>query len=452
MTQSLYTSLVSKVIFPLHESLKSHHSVSVRQSLERSQWQSKQQIFAERDQRLARFIDKVYNDVPYINQLFNDLCLTPEDVCQSDELTKLPFMTKEVIKQNFDELISVNAGPLSKGNTGGSSGSPLTFMLGKNRVSHDVAQKWRATRWWGVDIGDKELVAWGSPIELGAQDKVRQWRDGLLRTELMPAFDLTERSIEQFIHRIVFRKPAMLFGYPSVYEVIAKQARMKKVRLDNLGIEVIFVTSERLYDHQRELIESVFGCPVANGYGGRDAGFIAHECSRGGMHLSAEDIIVEIVDSAGNPLPDGESGEIVITHLASEDFPFIRYRTGDIGCLSTANCPCGRGLPMLESIEGRSTDFVIAQDGTMMHGLALIYILREIEGIKEFKVVQQSIDLTDVFIVPEQGGLSDAMSSAITQGFKARLGQGVEINIQLSEAIVAEKSGKYRYIISHAID
>src|SRR5690606_20877692 len=91
----------------------------------------------------------------------------------------------------------------------------------------------------------------------------------------------------------------------------------------DLGIRVAFVTSERLYDDQRRQISDTFGCPVANGYGGRDAGFIAHECPAGGMHITAEDVIVEILDSQGHPLPNGEAGEIVVTHLASRDFPFI---------------------------------------------------------------------------------------------------------------------------------
>ena len=103
---------------------------------------------------------------------------------------------------------------------------------------------------------------------------------------------------------------------------------MKKV-----GIKVAFVTSERLYDNQRQEIERVFGCKVANGYGGRDAGFIAHECPHGNMHITAEDIIVEIIDQDGKILPHGKSGEIVVTHLATRMFPFIRYRTGDIGTL-----------------------------------------------------------------------------------------------------------------------
>jgi len=444
---SLYTSFVSKVAFPLHEQLKSHHSVAIRKSLERSQWLSESDIMDKRDSRLAQFIEQAYVDVPYIKTLLDQLGLVPKDIQSAVDLAKLPFFTKATIKDNFEQLKSLNAGPLSQSNTGGSSGAPLIFMLGKDRVSHDVAQKWRATRWWGVDIGDKELVAWGSPIEIGSQDRIRRLRDGLFRSFLIPAFDLSERTIDGFIEQIQSQQPVMLFGYPSVYAMIAKQAQAADINLSSLGIKVVFVTSERLYDHQREIIEAVFGCPVANGYGGRDAGFIAHQCPQGGMHLSAEDIVVEIIDDDGRVLPNGHSGEIVVTHLASADFPFIRYRTGDIATISTQSCPCGRGLPMLEAIDGRSTDFVVAQDGTKMHGLALIYILRELESVSEFKIVQHSLERIDVDVVCDN--YDDALIQDIGRGFRARLGEGVNVTVNNVPAIESEKSGKFRYVISH---
>jgi phenylacetate-CoA ligase len=266
---------------------------------------------------------------------------------------------------------------LARFNTGGSSGEPLIFFIGKERVSHDVAAKWRATRWWGVDIGDPEIVVWGSPIELGSQDRIRALRDKLLRTELLPAFEMSEAKLDGMLAAIRHRRPKMLFGYPSALSHIARHAEARGQRMDDLGVKVAFVTSERLYDEQRAAIERVFGCPVANGYGGRDAGFIAHQCPHGGMHITAEDIIVEIVDREGRVLPPGQAGEIVVTHLATRDFPFIRYRTGDVAVLDDARCACGRGLPMLKEIQGRSTDFVVAADGTVMHGLALIYVLRD---------------------------------------------------------------------------
>jgi len=310
-----------------------------------------------------------------------------------------------------------------------------------------VAAKWRATRWWGVDIGDPEIVVWGSPIELGAQDRMRAWRDRVMRTRLLPAFEMSAPKLDGFVEAIRARRPRMLFGYPSALSHIARHARGKGQRMDDLGVKVAFVTSERLYDEQRQQIEQTFGCPVANGYGGRDAGFIAHQCPDGGMHITAEDIIVETIGADGQPVARGTPGEIVVTHLATGDFPFIRYRTGDVGVLDTEPCRCGRGLPLLKEIQGRSTDFLVAQDGTVMHGLALIYILRDLPQVKAFKIVQESLQHTTVQVVLE-GALDEALRAKIVAGFRARLGAGVEVTVEQVAQIAPEKSGKFRYVIS----
>lgn len=276
---------------------------------------------------------------------------------------------------------------------------------------------------------------------------MRHWRDALMRTQLLPAFEMSAEKVAGFIDVIRRTRPAMLFGYPSAFAHIARHAEAHGIRLDDLGIQVAFVTSERLYDHQRELIERLFNCPVANGYGGRDAGFIAHQCPSGGMHLTHEDVIVEIVDAQGRVLPHGESGEIVVTHLATRDFPFIRYRTGDVGTLDDRPCSCGRTLPLLKEIQGRSTDFLVAQDGTVMHGLSLIYIVRDLAGVKQFKIVQESLDRTDIMLVTDDR-FDRANLAAIERGAKARLGQGVSVNVQLVGDIAPEKSGKFRYVVS----
>ena len=386
----LYTAFTSSVLFPLHERLKRHSTVAVRKALEDSQWWPAERLAAFQVERLRALLTDVGRHVPYYGGLFARLAFDPTKVNSVADLQRLPLLTKTDIRAHTDAMKHPAAQGLARFNTGGSSGEPLIFYIGNERVSHDVAAKWRATRWYGVDIGDPEIVAWGSPIELGSQDRIRVLRDKLMRTELIPAFEMSEPRLDRFLAAIRRRRPKMLFGYPSALSHIARHAEQRGLCMDNLGIKVAFVTSERLYDEQRATISRAFGCPVANGYGGRDAGFIAHECPVGGMHLTAEDIVVEIVGPQGQVLPPGEAGEIVVTHLATKDFPFVRYRTGDVAVLNDLRCNCGRGLPMLKEIQGRVTDFLVAADGTVMHGLALIYILRDLQGVKQFKIVQES--------------------------------------------------------------
>jgi phenylacetate-CoA ligase len=442
-----YTRLVSGVLFPIHDRLRGLSSSPLRRALEASQWWSPERIASLQLERLQSLLRDAARDVPYYRSLFARMEFAPDDVRTLADLARLPLLAKSDIRANPDALKSVRAGPLFRSNTGGSSGEPLVFHVGVARKNHDVAAKWRATRWWGVDIGDPEVVVWGSPIELGAQDRLRALRDRLFRTTLLPAFGMSETALDRFVGEIRRIRPRMLFGYPSALAYIARHAEAKGTAMDDLGIRVAFVTAERLYDEQRAAIERVFRCRVANGYGGRDAGFIAHACLQGSLHISAEDVIVETVAADGRAVADGEAGEIVVTHLASRDYPFIRYRTGDVGILDTQPCGCGRGLPVLKSIEGRSTDFVVAADGTVLHGLALIYVVRDLPGIGGFRIVQESTTRTRVEVVPAPG-YDPAVKCMIVDGVRARLGAGVDVEIAEVPRIAPERSGKYRYVVS----
>ena len=444
---SLYTRLVCGALFPLHERLKGHSTVVALRAMEHSQWLSPAEMQRLQIRRLRDFLVRIGADVPYYRELFQTLGFDPAGLGSLTDLQRLPLSGKGDIRANTDRLKAQNAGTLEKFSTGGSSGEPLIFYRGKERVSHDVAAKWRATRWWGVDIGDPEIVVWGSPIELGSQDRVRAIRDKFLRTQLLSAFEMSNANLLQFTQRIQTFQPRMLFGYPSSLALLAEYIINNGYKVDDVGIKVVFVTSECLYEHQRKAIETAFGAPVANGYGGRDAGFIAHQCPHGAMHITAEDIVVEIVGADGQVLPSKAKGEIVITHMSTGDFPFLRYRTGDVGSLSDDTCPCGRGLPLLAEIEGRSTDFVRAADGTVVHGLALIYVLREIPQVEEFRIVQESIDSITVQLATSATDTAQ-LEKTVTEQFRRRLGDSVVVNFNYVSRIEREASGKFRYVVS----
>jgi len=446
---SLYTRLASGVLFPLHERAKTHSSVALRRKLERTQWLSAGQIAEIQSANLRDFIARIARDVPYYRDLFVRESIDPASIRTAGDLTRLPFLTKPLIRAQGDALRSQSAGKLIKYNTGGSSGEPLVFWMGSDRVSHDVAAKWRATRWWGVDIGDVEAVLWGSPIEIGRQDRLKALRDRLFRSYLLPAFAMGDEQMDSHLARIVQLRPRMMFGYASALDLLSRHAARRGVRLDGLGTRVVFATGETLYPEQRENISRTFGALVANGYGARDAGFVAHECPSGGMHLSAEHVIVEIVDANGQQAAPGELGEIVVTHLGTVDFPFVRYRTGDMAALSRETCPCGRGLPLLAKVSGRSTDFIVTPTGVRMHALALIYEVRDKPGVRAFKFVQEP-DLSIELQVVRGPEFNERVANEIYSGLAARLGADARLFLRYVDSIAPEKSGKYRYVISKA--
>jgi phenylacetate-CoA ligase len=445
----LYTRIASGVLFPLHERAKGHHSVALHRELEQSQWWTRERILRSQADRLRSFLCEIGTHVPYYRDLFRKAGFDPAAVGSVEDLRSLPHLDKPTIRAHTDALKSDRAGKLVRYNTGGSSGEPLVFYMGMGRVSHDVAAKWRATRWWNVDIGDTEVVLWGSPIEIGKQDRVKAVRDRLFRSHLLPAFQMSDRQMDGYLESIRRLRPRMLFGYASALALLAGHAERQGRDMTDLGIRVAFATGETLYPEQRAVIERVFAAPVANGYGSRDAGFIAHQCPSGSLHQSAEHVVVELIDAAGRAVEPGEKGEIVVTHLATGDFPFVRYRTGDMAVMGTEPCACGRGLPVLREVFGRSTDFVRTVSGNTMHALALIYEVRDRPGVRAFKFVQGE-DLSLELLLAAGPELTGEVEAGIRAGILKRMGEGTVLTIRRVDEIPPEKSGKYRYVVSRA--
>lgn len=446
VSQDPYTRFVSSVLFPLHERLKGHDTLRVLRELERSQWLAPREIARLQSERLQALMRRAATRVPYYRRLLQEQHVDYQSVREASDLARLPLLDKAAIRAAGDDLRAEDAGALTKASTSGSTGDPLRFWVGKERSAHDVAAKWRATRWWGVDIGDPELVIWASPVEVQAQDAMRSVRDRALRSRLINAKDLSFTALEEMLARVEAMNPRMLFGYTAAIARLARYARSRgrSVRAPNL--RVIFVTTERLDPDDRTLIRKVFGAPVANGYGGRDAGFIAHDCPAGGMHLTAEDIIVEIIDEQGRPLSARQPGEVVVTHLASGDFPLIRYRTGDIAELDDQQCPCGRGLPLLLDVHGRANDYLIGQGGRVAHYTAVSHLLKDLPGLHAFKAIQESMRLIRVQVVMESPP-GDAIAQSIRGNLAMLLGEGIELRFERVDEIPLEASGKHKHIV-----
>ncbi len=434
-------------VFRLQEFVKGHATFRFVEEMKREQWLPAGRLKKIQEQRLHALFEHAAHNVAYYENLFRELRLDVRDLRHCADLHQIPFLTKETIRQNLEQMKSRKARRIQRCATGGSTGSPLVFYLGPTRVSSDVAARMRAESWFGVSIGDSEVAIWGSPLELSKQDHIRDLRDRLLRTRLLSAFEMSSETMTRYLDEMERRSCRRVFGYPSSIALLCEHARRQGRDLRRLGVRAVFVTAEYLYEYWRTTIAEAFGCPVANGYGGRDSGFVAHECPAGGMHLTADRLIVEIVDNKGRLQPAGQPGEIVVTHLDTPEMPFIRYRTGDVGALAARGCICGRTLPLLERVDGRKTDFIVAPDGRMMHGLSLIYVIREIQGIEAFRITQKRLTYFEVEIVRNQE--YDASSErCIREAFSRRLQAPVAVQVRYSDSIVPTASGKTRHVVS----
>ena len=441
--------LAGGLVYPLQERAFGRPTFGYLASLEKSQWMTRECIESLQIEKLRALLVVAHAHSPWHRSRMDDAGLRPDSLMSLADLRKLPCMTKQQAAANSAGLVWPDVpGGAFKYNTGGSSGQPLIFHFGRQRQASDAAGRMRARRWWGVQPGQPEVYLWGAPVELNKTDWVKTVRDRLINQLVLNAFAMTPTRMDQYLDAIEAYKPHCLYGYASSVALLAAHAvdRKRKPRLPQL--KVVCTTGEPLYEHQRNLIREVFGVPVANEFGSRDIGFTAHETPEGQLLLMSESILLEVLDDAGDPVAPGELGEAVMTGLCSAAQPFIRYRTGDMVRLSAEPDCSGRGLHVLTEVVGRRTDFLVREDGTIMHALAGIYVLRGTEGVAEFKLIQHALRDVEVMIVAGPRW-NAASAQAIDMGLRQRLGDDLRVCVRLVDDIVPEGSGKHRYVVSH---
>lgn len=444
-------SLVRNLIYPSHERLLNRPTFGMLAELEDQQWLSREQVEQLQMEKLRHLLQSAQKHSPWHARHIEQagLDISPDSELTLSDLRALPTTDKLDMQRHRDEMVWKNVpGGIFEYNTGGSSGTPLIFYYGRMRQASDAAGRMRARRWWGVREGDPEVYLWGAPVELNKTDRIKTIRDRLFNQLVLNAFEMSPRHMDEYIEAINRFRPTCVYGYASSIALLAARAQETRKPLSNPALKVVCTTGEPLYPQQRQLISEAFRVPVANEFGSRDIGFTAHESPAGQMLLLSENFILEVLDPQGQPVAPGEYGEAVITGLCSFAQPFIRYRTGDIVKASDERCRDGRGLHVIGEVKGRTTDFIVRADGTIMHALALIYILRAVPGLKEFKIIQREVARIEAQIVPGPQFPSNG-DRLIISGIRARLGDEVEVEVKRMEHIPVERSGKHRYVVSH---
>lgn len=444
---------VAKAAYRAQERLVGRDTFAMLEELECSQWLERRQLEALQMRRLNRLLSVALTHSPWHAERLEGSGLADAvraGAVSTVDLRRLPTMAKADVRENGARILwgDVPGGAFPY-NTGGSSGEPLQFHFGRGRQASDAAGRMRARAWWGVQIGDPEVYLWGAPVELSRTDHIKTLRDRAINQIVLNAFEMSPSTMDDYLEAIQARQPACLYGYASSLSLLAAHSEARRFRFRLPRLRVICTTGEPLYPYQRELIGRVFGAPVANEFGSRDIGFTAHETPAGQVLLLSENILLEVLGPDGEPVEPDELGEAVMTGLVSDAQPFIRYRTGDMVRLSTEGCRQGRGLHVIKEVAGRQTDFVFRPDGTIMHALAVIYVLRAVPGINQFKCIQHAVDFMEVLVLPERDRWSVDSEAAVLARLRQRLGPEMRIVIQLVDNIPLEASGKHRYVVSH---
>lgn len=406
----------------------------------KNQWLSPPEIEAIQRRKLKHLVKHAYENVHYYRELFDSAGIKAETISDLDALSRIPITTKKKLQSlPLQEITAkgVRIEHCTKLKTSGSTGIPLDIFLSQDDLRFRGAVFRRAFRAHGIRLRDRVAhVTNHSKVER------RHWYESLgIRRKVAVS---ARETVDDQIGQLKKVNPDVLIGSPSALRYIAEKVGEQGEK--GITPRITVSGGEVLAPHTRGLLNTLFKTTTIDFYSTFEFGNIAWECKDpGGYHINADALIVEVIRDGKAALP-GERGEIVITGLHGRAMPLIRYSLGDIGVLSGRQCSCGRGLPLLERIEGRTEDDLKLPNGKRVPSNVVRTTLKTIPGISQFRVVQESINGFRVYLT-RQASFSQATIEQVERELRNLLGDSILLQIQVMDTIPLDPSGKQRSII-----
>lgn len=440
--------LFEKIVSPFyHRVLKRDGVYNWYEFYLQSQWWPSERLVAYQWELFTKLIRHAYDHVPYYRELLHTHDLKPELIKDWSDFAKIPFLTKKIATENKDRIKAENIPDrrFISNSTSGSTGINFQFYSDRDAFPHKKALQMRLDKSMGMGVADREATIWGAHWDVRYAKKIITRVKRVIKNKMiLSGYHLTEEDMSKYFRLIKAFDAQFLHGYPSTLHLFASFLERQGYTLQVKGVRS---AGETLYDFQREVIERVFQAKVFNFYGCREVGMIAQESEyHDGLYVQAENVILEVVDEQGKPVLDTE-GEIVVTDLHNYAWPFIRYRIGDRGILSSSAEQNGLGLPLLKKLVGRTFDLVRFPNGNTVGGTFWTLLLRSEKGIELFQVIQKSIDLIIINIVPNKE-FNENIYDKLRNKIREYSGMNVEIKINLVDSIPVTKGGKLRFVIS----
>lgn len=443
--------LYERYYFPLFERYIKKRKIAERyfQAVD-AQWLTRDQLEQAQLQQLKLLLNHANRHCPYYHKVFVDTPFNPEDITKLSDLSALPLLTKDIIRGNFDLLVSgKHRDQIWKQSTGGSTGQPLQFAYTKESYEWRFAMSKRGYMWGGAPPGSKQAYIWGT--ELGTINRIKQIKERLHhhidRQVYFNCFDFDEQAMTECLAALNRFKPAAIIGYTNpLYQLALFAGDNFRFTFKPHGV---LCAAEKVYPYQRDAIERVFGTEVFNTYGSREFMLIAAECEKHeGLHVSAENLIVEVVRDDGTPAGEGETGRIVVTDLHNYGMPFIRYEIGDLAIATCRACSCGRGLPLLADVVGRQLDMLRTPEGKMIPGEFFPHLLKDFPDIYRFQVIQERLDYLVIKLVPV-AQIQESTMQRIEVEVRKVMGPQMSISYDVVAEIPLNATGKHRVTISN---
>lgn len=442
--------LVSRhVAIPAYEGLlHRRRTFPIWRELERTQWLSAPEIARLQFDALRRVIAHAASTSRYFHDEWARLAIGPDTLRTPEDIARFPLTTKDTIRAHRAGMRSSRpAGRVMTKRTGGSTGTFLEFDYDDQSLERRMATWHRGYAWAGAEPGTRQFYFWGVAAGRSRKQRAKDWLyEQLYRRTFVDTLNYRDEDADRYCELLVRCSPDIIVAYTNPLFALARALEQRGKRPPSP--RAIIVGAEQLHDAQRTLIERVFRAPVFETYGAREFMLIGAECEcHSGFHLSAEHLMVEIVDDDGAPVEPGREGHIVVTDLYNYALPFIRYMTGDRGIATTDPCGCGRGLSRLARVTGRTLDQVVTPDGRHLPGEYFVRLLGLEPRIRQFQVVQTAHDTMVVRLVLAPS-VRDVDLADIRDELALLAGASMRVEVEIRDVISLTPAGKLLVVVN----
>lgn len=442
---SAYEALFRRVLFPLYErGVRRRATLRHLAEYERNQWLPPERIAELQWEKLQRLLRHCWNEVPYYRRAWSAAGATPDDIRDMRDFNRLPVLTKADIRAHYDDIHASGwRDRMLYKSTSGSTGEPLRLGYTRESFERRIAVMWRGYGWAGSRMGRRTLYLWGAPVDGGLT--ARKAKDlayhRLFNRRILNTYLMSDANMAEYADQIDRFRPQVIVGYVNPIVRLAQWLLDTGRRVH--APESVLGAAEALHDFQRRLIERAFGCKAYNTYGCREFMLVASECeAQSGLHVAADHLVVEVLDP--QPAVDGTAvGQIAVTDLHNFGMPFVRYLNGDTAVAGDGPCPCGRGLPRLARVVGRTLDALRAADGRVVPGEFVPFVFNDIPGVLRFRVHQPAIDRLQISLVVD-AAWGDAGERRAREQIAAVFGATTQIEFRLVDDLPLGPSGKTR--------
>lgn len=418
--------------------------LSFKRRLERSSKQSRRDLISRQDKDLRDLIAYTAAHVPFYRRFFHSSGIRPEDVQTQADLEVLPIVTKQMIRENFDDFVSDvhrRYHPHLVG-TSGSTGNAFQLYVGKDSKAAIFALMWHG---WGIN-GYRPYDRWMNFKGYPFPDRELMKYSFAANCIGIPCCVITDEVADRIFERLVTFKPKHIMGYPSfIYDFCNHFKGNGALRA--LGLRQITTSSEMLYDFQREAIQEAFGCKVFSIYHQVEQVCFIFECEHQVKHLAHEYGVLEVIGSDGKPVEPGNTGSMVCTGFYNRSMPFVRYRLDDLIRVSASPvaCLCGRPHQVIDSLEGRGSDVVISRRGHRYNHMNCAF--HDKFGLSGMQIVQNELGTLQIRLV-QNPFWSESKEAELLDSIKEYTQGEFELQIQYVAKLDKASNGKQRLVVS----